>query len=200
MKYHWARKTIIVDYDGVLVDFTQAFDLYMFDKGHFVEDLRPYDVGYRYDCDPSVAYTEMHNFVHSPDFKHMPPMPKAKKSIASLRNDGYVFHCITAAPAERLQDRINSAEEIYGKNIFQRIHCIGLNSCKKKYLEKYEGSGCFWVEDKPANAVIGLDYGLTPVIMHHSYNADFYHKDVIRVKDWQELYQLIKEREIEDEF
>lgn len=201
MKFDWAKKVIIVDYDGVLVDFTQAFDWYLFDKGYYVKDLHPYDVGYRYEGNKEDIYEEMHNFVHSEEFKYMPPISGAIPAIKTLRDMGWAFHCITAAPKERLEDRIFTAENLFGKGIFQSINCIGLNNCKRKYLEKYAGSNCFWVEDKPSNAELGLEFGLRPILMHHSYNELYKEKEgVYRVKDWNDLLEYIMKEENETKF
>ena len=55
----------------------------------------------------------------------------------------------------------------------------------------YLDSGCLWVEDKPENAVVGAKLGLTALLIEHYHNVDFVADDVIKVKNWKEIYEMV---------
>ncbi len=59
---------------------------------------------------------------------------------------------------------------------------------KESYLvERYSGSGYYWIEDSVKNAESGLKSGLNSVIMNHDYNKEWKGP---RVKNWKEIYLL----------
>lgn len=198
MKFDWAKRLLLVDFDGVMVNFNPTYDMFMYERGYHIINPKGYDVGFRYNAPREVIYEEMHNFAASELFHTMPSMPYARSAISQLQDKGWVFHCITAAPKECYAERMLHAEMLYGKGVFQRLYCIGLNNCKREYLAKYKDTNCFWIEDRPENALLGLEYGLRPILLHHEYNDDFDHPDVYRAKDW---YDILNEVDQEvDEF
>ena len=50
----------------------------------------------------------------------------------------------------------------------------------------------YWIEDKPVNAVLGLKFGLRPILITHPYNKDFkVPEGVIRANDWKDIFDII---------
>lgn len=191
IKPAWSKRVILTDYDGVMTDFTQAFDVTMHGLGHKVVREDCYSLIDRYDASEAVIWEILHEFVHSDDMIHLPPVGNSIRWIRELREDGYLFHCITSVPRFQSRNRKINAEGLYGHNVFQRLECIGLKDSKREYLKAYEGTGCYWIEDKPENAVMGLEFGLRPILLDHPYNRNFYHADVIRATDWKHIYDII---------
>ena len=62
---------------------------------------------------------------------------------------------------------------------------------KDNVLAEFHNTGLYWVEDKPKNALVGLNYGLKPLLIDHTYNRDFKHPDIRRVNNWKEIHQII---------
>jgi beta-phosphoglucomutase-like phosphatase (HAD superfamily) len=62
---------------------------------------------------------------------------------------------------------------------------------KDEALEEYEGTGCWWVEDKPENAESGYRAGLKCLLLEHGHNMHHNHSDIALVKNWKEIYQVV---------
>ena len=61
---------------------------------------------------------------------------------------------------------------------------------KTEALAKYEGTECWWIEDKPENAEVGASFGLNPILVAHDHNA-YYEGDIPRYWKWKEIYKHI---------
>ena len=189
--YPWAEKVILVDYDGVMVNFTQSFDFTMHELGYSVIRDDCYSLVNRYDADSKTVLEILDEFVHGPEMRLLPQLDDSIYWVRALREEGFLFHCITSVPFMQYENRIANAEGLYGHGIFQRLECIGVTDSKADYLKRYAGTDCFWIEDKPENALLGLDYGLKPLLMHHEYNRTFDDPRVQRVRGWKEVYETI---------
>ena len=76
-------------------------------------------------------------------------------------------------------------------NFIEKIICLDTGADKDDALLPYKGSECYWVEDKYDNCLSGLKLGLTPLLMEHGHNMQFNNPGVTRVKNWQEIYNII---------
>ena len=81
--------------------------------------------------------------------------------------------------------------ELFGEHVFKNYHILDTGSDKDSALAEFHGTGLWWIEDKPYNALAGLKYGLKPIIINHPYNEDFNHPDIVRVNTWKEIHELI---------
>jgi hypothetical protein len=106
---------------------------------------------------------------------------------------GYVFHCITSLSldpnAKKLRE-MNLAK-LFGKTAFETVVCLDTGADKDAALLPYKDTGCWWVEDKPENAVVGHDLGLRSILMEHGHNMYHYHDAIPIVKNWREAFELI---------
>ena len=104
-----------------------------------------------------------------------------------------MFHCITSLSqdinAQRLREM--NLNKLFGATAFERIVCLDTGADKNEALEEYRDSGCWWVEDKPENAEVGLDLGLRSVLIEHGHNMYHVNDRIPVVKTWRELYELI---------
>ena len=73
-------------------------------------------------------------------------------------------------------------------------HILDTGADKDSALAEFHGTGLYWVEDKPKNAVAGLKYGLKPILIDHPYNQNFKHPEVIRVSNWKQIHQIVSGR------
>ena len=48
-----------------------------------------------------------------------------------------------------------------------------------------------WIEDKPENALAGVNAGLNSILMEHGHNMSFKHDGVTVVKNWKEIFNLV---------
>ena len=79
---------------------------------------------------------------------------------------------------------------MFGKTAFSKVVCLDTGADKHDALREYNNSGCWWIEDKPENADVGLEYGLKPLLMEHGHNmmADVHYPIV---KNWEDIYRLV---------
>ena len=57
-------------------------------------------------------------------------------------------------------------------------------------LSRSIDSGCYWVEDKVENSDLGVDMGLSSLLIAHGHNVD-YDGDATRVANWKEIYNIV---------
>ena len=81
--------------------------------------------------------------------------------------------------------------KLFGDTAFESVTCLATGADKSQALAKYEGSGCYWVEDLPKNAEAGNDLGLQAILMEHGHNMHYFHQDIPVVKNWKQIYELI---------
>ena len=192
---HNPQSLILVDADGVLLNWEYAFAIWMEQHGH---EKQPgsefiYDIGERYGISKDQGRKLIRMFNESAAIGFLPPHRDAMYYIKRLHEEhGYVFHCITSLSrdinAQRLREM--NLTKLFGKTAFERVVCLDTGADKNYALEEYADSGCWWVEDKPENADLGHSMGLRSVLMEHGHNMN--HKCPYPVvKDWKKLYSII---------
>ena len=75
--------------------------------------------------------------------------------------------------------------------MFENFFILETGADKDSALAEFHGTGLWWVEDKPENALAGLEYGLRPLLINHTYNSKFKHNKITRVADWKHIYKII---------
>ena len=82
-------------------------------------------------------------------------------------------------------------QKIYGATVFERIVCLDTGANKDDALEEYEGTGCWWIEDKPENAEAGYRVGLRPILLEHGHNMGYDHIGIDLAKNWKDIFYRI---------
>jgi FMN phosphatase YigB (HAD superfamily) len=190
------KKLILVDADGVLLNWEYAFAIWMEQHGH---EKQPgsefvYDIGKRYGISRDQGRKLIKLFNESAAIGFLPPLRDAMYYVKRLHEEhGYVFHCITSLStdvnAQRLRE-MNLAK-LFGKTAFELIVCLETGADKNQALEPYRDSGCWWVEDKPENAEVGHKLGLKSILMEHGHNMNHANEQIPVVKNWREIYAII---------
>ena len=93
------KKTILVDADGVLLDWEFAFSVWMEEHGFVKRDGHQfeYDIGNRYGIDREQGFKLIKMFNESAAIGFLPPLRDAMYYVKRLHEEhGYVFHCITS--------------------------------------------------------------------------------------------------------
>jgi FMN phosphatase YigB (HAD superfamily) len=195
MTYATKEKTILVDCDGVLLDWEYAFHAWMTRHGYeMVENgFNTYKVDKRYGVEKSESKRLIRMFNESASIRKLPPLRDAIKYVKKLHEEhGYVFHAITSLSTDQYAQhlRTKNLRELFGETAFEKYVYLDTGADKDEALEEYRGTECYWVEDKPENAVVGADAGLTSILMDHGHNQGEF-EGVTRVRNWKEIYDLI---------
>lgn len=187
---------ILVDCDGVLCNWEYAFSVWMETHGfkRIPGGELDYDIGKRYGIDRDQAKKLIKIFNESAAIGFLPPLRDAMYYVKRLHEEhGYVFHCITSLSLDPSAGKLRemNLSKLFGDTAFEKIVCLDTGADKNEALKAYESSGCWWVEDKPENAVVGHNLGLRAILMEHGHNMHEYHKDIPLVKNWKEIYSII---------
>jgi len=188
------HKVIIADCDGVLLDWMYSFTRWMDKKGYNIKVKNEYRINKQF----GISYMEgrrlIREFNESADIAFLTPHLDAIKYVKKLHEEyGYVFHVVSSmgnSPAA-IDLRKENLRNLFGKTVFEEITILDTGADKDEALEPYRDSGCFWVEDKPENAEVGVELGLDGILMEHDYNVNYLHADIKVAKNWKEVYNII---------
>lgn len=190
------NRIILTDADGVLLDWEYAFDVWMRQHGfRKTEDGHlKYNIGRRYGIDEAQGKKLIKIFNESAAIGFLPALRDSMFYVKRLHEEhGYVFHCITSlSEDENAQElRRMNIRKLFGKTAFDRFIFLDTGADKDRVLSNYQDSGCYWIEDKIDNALVGHELGLRSLLMEHGHNMDFENPNIPRVKNWAEIYQII---------
>lgn len=187
------EKTILVDADGVLLDWVYAYSAWMDRHGYKVVEPGVYRMDKRYGLDHDEGKKLCRMFNESASIRKIPPLRDAIKYIRKLHEEhGYVFRVISSLSNDEYAHRLRTKNliELFGPTVFESYVYLDTGADKDEALEPYRDSGCIWVEDKPENADVGIKLGLDSVLMAHGFNDD-YEGEAVRVRNWKEIYEYI---------
>lgn len=187
-------KVILVDCDGVLLDWEYAFDAWMHRHNYVKVNNSVYEMDVAYDMPKCEIKRLIRMFNESATIRKLPPLRDAMKYVKKLHEEhGYVFHAITSLSNDQYAQhlRTKNLRELFGDTAFEKYVYLDTGADKDEALAEYKDCECFWVEDKPENALEGLKNGLNSILMKHSHNAAFENDDVIKVNNWKEIYELL---------
>ena len=199
-KYKNLKKLILTDADGVLLDWEWAFNVWM--QEHGFEEVPGsklnYDMSMRYGIPKEQVKKLIRLFNESAAIGFLPALRDAMYYVKRLHEEhGFRFHCITSLSldpnAQKLREM--NLNKLFGTTAFERIVCLDTGADKDETLQEYEGTGCYWLEDKWENAEAGYRAGLRSLLVEHGHNMHHYHEGITIVKNWKEIYQLITDQE-----
>ena len=191
------NKTILVDCDGVLLDWEYSFHTWMCRHNYTMTEhgFDIYKVNKRYGITKNEGNKLVRMFNESATIRRLPPLRDAIKYVKKLHEEhGYIFHAITSLSNDTYSQylRTKNLIELFGKTAFEKYTYLDTGADKDLALAEYKDSGCWWVEDKPENAETGLKAGLNPILMHHKHNENTeLSTGITRVDNWKTIYEMI---------
>lgn len=184
---------ILVDCDGVLCDWEYAFTQWMNHQNIRSVDDTQYDIAKKFGMTTWEAKKLVREFNASAAIAFLPPLRDAVYYMKRLHMlHGYRFHCITSLSDNKYAHRLRyqNLDLLFGRELWDEVICLGCGDDKDEALEPYRDTGCFWVEDKVANAELGVQLGLNSILVAHEHNAN-YDGDIPRYWKWKEIYNHI---------
>ena len=195
-KWKNLHQLILADCDGVLLDWEYAFNIWMQEHG-FTEvpgSKLNYDMSVRYGISREQIVKLIRIFNESAAIGFLPALRDAMYYVKRLHEEhGFRFHCITSLSldpnAQKLREM--NLNKLFGPTAVERVVCLDTGAHKDDALEEYEGTGCWWIEDKPENAEAGYNAGLKCLLVEHGHNMHYYHEGITLVKNWREIYARV---------
>lgn len=193
MKDIRSEKLILVDCDGVLLDWVYSFHKFMAENGYTIKVENVYDVATTYNITKTESRNLVRQFNESARIGFLPGLRDSIKYVKKLHDEGYVFHCITSLSTDYYAGKLReqNLERLFGKDVFEKVVCLDCGADKDEGLLPYKDSGCIWVEDKPSNAECGLRMGLQSILITHKFNEDYVNPDIRKFSKWKEIYEEI---------
>ena len=190
-----SEKLVLVDCDGVLLDWLYTFNNWMSEHGYKqAADVDTYDLSIVYGMDKATMSDHIKTFNESAAIGYLPPLRDAVKYVRKMHEElGCVFHCITSLSLNQYAGtlRKQNIENLFGKTAFEKIVCLDTGADKDEALLPYIDSGCLWVEDKIPNCELGVKMGLTSVLVRHNFSKDYVNDEVAIVDTWKEIYEML---------
>lgn len=187
------HKVILTDVDGVLFDWEYAYDQWMKRHGYSVVETGDYNMDVKYGLDKAEAKRLIRMFNESAWIRKLPPLRDAIHFVKKLHAEhGYVFHVISSLSNDDYSQhlRTKNLREMFGDTVFEKYVYLDTGADKDEILKVYQDTNCWWVEDKPQNADVGLQMGLNSILMLHDHNTA-YKGDALCVWKWKEIYEII---------
>jgi hypothetical protein len=195
-KWKKLDRLILTDCDGVCLDWEWAFNVWM--QEHGFEEVAGsklnYDMAVRYGIPREQVRKLIKVFNESAAIGFLPAQRDAMYYIKRLHEEyGFRFHAITSLSldpnAQKLREM--NIHKLFGPTAFERIVCLDTGADKHEALEEYEGTGCWWIEDKWANAEAGYQHGLRPIVLEHGHNMHEYHPNITILKTWRDIFEHV---------
>jgi FMN phosphatase YigB (HAD superfamily) len=193
------ERIILVDCDGVLLDWEWAFNIWMQERGYV---QRPnakdyYKISDQFEnlsVPDAKKFTRLFN--ESAAIGFLPPLRDSVYWMKRLNEElGYRFICITSLSTDVNAQKLRrmNLEKYYGP-VFDDIICLPTGSDKHEALDKFVGTEYFWIEDKPENADVGFERGLKSILIEHGHNMNHTCPYPI-VKNWKEIFDIISAKD-----
>ena len=191
------NKIILVDADGVLLNWEYAFCCWMEQHGYTqIENGNwEYDIAKRFQITKEDAKAKVKIFNESAAIAFLPALRDAMFYVKRLHEEhGYEFHCITSLSLDPSAYKLRkmNLEKLFGPTAFTRLVCLDTGAHKDEALAEYKDSELYWVEDKMENAVTGQRLGLKPILMEHGFNMnDKIPEGMFKALNWKDIYEYI---------
>ena len=204
-----SNRIILTDVDGVLLEWENHFTEWMLQRSYYNDKeervyqykllsgkQNTYEMAERFGVTIPEIRKEIREFNKSAWMATQCPMQDSQTWVKLLAAEGWTFIPITSQTSDIPAQKVRKKRlgELFGEHIFANYHILDTGADKDSALAEFHNTGLYWIEDKPKNALAGLNYGLKPILIDHPYNRDFQHTEITRVNNWQAIHKLLSGR------
>ena len=189
------NKIILTDCDGVILDWEWAFHVWMQERRYIPKpnSKQSYHLHDHYEnLDFKDSKKLIRIFNESAAIGFLPALRDSTYYVKRLYEEhGYQFRVITSLSLDKNAAKLREMNlvKLFG-NAIESVICLDTGADKDQALAPYEGSGLWWIEDKPENADVGHNLGLSSLLVEHGHNMTHTCNYPI-VKNWREIYKII---------
>tara|TARA_Y100000748_G_C15463942_1_gene476084 strand:+ start:335 stop:973 length:639 start_codon:yes stop_codon:yes gene_type:complete len=207
-----SNRIILTDVDGVLLEWENHFTEWMLQRSYYENEVGEgyigkkiypytlldnkqdtYEMAERFGLTKTEVRKEIREFNKSAWMGTQSPMPDSQSWVKLLAAEGWTLIPITSQtsdiPAQLLRKK--RLAELFGDHVFENYHILDTGADKDSVLAEFHNTGLYWVEDKPKNALAGLNFGLKVILIDHPYNRDFNHPEITRVNNWKDIHTIV---------
>ena len=185
------KKIILTDVDGVLLDWSYAFETYLEFQVHKNIETESKS-SHQFDFTNNELMSHVRTFNKSVSMGFLPALRDSIQYVKILHEKyGYQFHAISSMGINKhsMKLRTKNLKRLFGDTVFDRFVYLDLMNSKEKILSEYKNSEYYWIEDDVQNARDGLNLGLKSILIEQPHNINC--KDVPIVKNWNILSKMI---------
>jgi hypothetical protein len=189
------NKIILTDADGVLLDWEWAFHVWMQERGYIPKpnSKQSYYLHEHFEnLDLKESKKLIRIFNESAAIGFLPALRDSTYYVKRLHEEhGYQFRVITSLSLDKNANKLRemNLRKLFG-NAIESVICLDTGADKDQALSPYEGTGLWWIEDKPENADVGYKLGLSSLLVEHGHNMHHTCNYPV-VKNWKEIYNII---------
>jgi FMN phosphatase YigB (HAD superfamily) len=189
------NKLILTDADGVLLDWEWAFRVWMLERGYTLteDNKNSYYLHHHFnELTQPESKKQIKIFNESAAIGFLPALRDSAYYVKRLHEEfGYSFRVITSLSLDKNAQKLRemNLRKLFG-NAIESVICLDTGADKDGALAPYEGSGMWWIEDKPENADVGHALGLKSILVEHGHNM--HHQCNYDIaKNWKQIFDLI---------
>ena len=191
------EKIILTDADGCLVNWNAGFCKYMAFLG--VPQLPGTDSDYAISIRHGITSTQAIGFIKEFNegrrIADLEPLSDSVEYVSKLADKGFRFIVVTSISDAPMAHhyRTKNLNGIFG-DVFDEINCIEMGLSKAAILQRWAGTGYFWIEDHMRQAEAGHEAGLKTILINHPYNSHYktdLFPTVSNITPWREIHDMV---------
>ena len=140
------KKTILVDCDGVVLNWEYAFDIFMEEHGFKkVEGANAiYNIGERYGIDIVQGRKLIKIFNESAAMGYLPPLRDAVEYVTRMADEGWRFIAITSLSTNRFAQKLRKRNlaKLFGEDTFIEVTCLATGADKMIEFQRIQAGAC----------------------------------------------------------